>query len=277
MTKRNGPWQDGRRAWERLESWRERVLADAGASPQDALGALTDVGALRRLLDETELEAVRSARGHRRSWAEIATRLGVTRQSAWERWRDLDENLPPAGDDGPRPSRSLVLAPPDDEPDGPEQPQQRDDEQTERRKRQVIAARAAADAAAAEAVEKRGRRRRSWKHIVVPSVLGRPWEDARDVLTRQGFFSRPVALGDEPGAPLVDVEPAAGMVVSSQAPEAGAFLDAGATVLLWVTEGGGSAGDREPRRPLPDSPPARALRLEADAGPSAGVVSKAVG
>ena len=29
---------------------------------------------------------------HGKSWAEIATHLGVTRQSAWERWRDLDDS-----------------------------------------------------------------------------------------------------------------------------------------------------------------------------------------
>ncbi|MFC7655663.1 hypothetical protein ACFQV8_03060 [Pseudonocardia benzenivorans] len=38
---------------------------------------------MRRLLDETELEAVRSARRRGRSWAEIATKLGVSRQAAW--------------------------------------------------------------------------------------------------------------------------------------------------------------------------------------------------
>jgi hypothetical protein len=38
-----------------------------------------------------ELVAVRTARRHGKSWREIATKLGVTRQSAWERWRDLDD------------------------------------------------------------------------------------------------------------------------------------------------------------------------------------------
>ena len=46
---------------------------------------------MRRLLDQAELAAVRAARGRAKTWAEIATRLGVTRQSAWERWRDLDD------------------------------------------------------------------------------------------------------------------------------------------------------------------------------------------
>ena len=86
-------WADGRRAWDRLAGWhRDRPAAgshtDDGAGALDALG---DVGLVRRLLDQAELGAVRAARRHGRSWAEIATRLGVTRQSAWERWRDLDD------------------------------------------------------------------------------------------------------------------------------------------------------------------------------------------
>ncbi|GAA5117110.1 PASTA domain-containing protein [Pseudonocardia adelaidensis] len=77
------PWHDGREAWERL--------ARRPRSGEEALGALSDIGHVRRLLDQAELEAVRAARRDRRSWAEIATRLGVSRQSAWERWKDLDE------------------------------------------------------------------------------------------------------------------------------------------------------------------------------------------
>ena len=87
-------WSDGYEAWKRLRRWHERGTADGDA----ALDALSDVGALRRLLDEAELAAVRAARGRAKSWAEIATRLGVTRQSAWERWRDLDDVRPAAGE-----------------------------------------------------------------------------------------------------------------------------------------------------------------------------------
>jgi hypothetical protein len=83
------PWHEGREAWERLGG-RPR-------SGEEALGALSDIGLVRRLLDQAELEAVRVARRDRKSWAEIATRLGVSRQSAWERWRELDEEPgPPA-------------------------------------------------------------------------------------------------------------------------------------------------------------------------------------
>ncbi|NKQ51546.1 PASTA domain-containing protein [Amycolatopsis sp. K13G38] len=79
-------WEEGQRAWHRLSGWRQ-----APSGGEDALAALTDLGLVRRSLDQVELDAVREARGHRRSWSEIAVRLGVTRQSAWERWRDVDE------------------------------------------------------------------------------------------------------------------------------------------------------------------------------------------
>jgi transposase-like protein len=83
MTSRD-PWTDGEQAWSDLIGWaryRERG---------DALAALNSIGQLRRLLDETEFAAVRAARQQGKSWAEIAVKLGVTRQSAWERWREVD-------------------------------------------------------------------------------------------------------------------------------------------------------------------------------------------
>jgi PASTA domain len=86
-----GLWDDGRRAWERLDGWDQDAHPDDGTA---ALAALSDIGTVRRLLDQAELSAVRTARRHGKSWAEIATRLGVTRQSAWERWRDVDEEQP---------------------------------------------------------------------------------------------------------------------------------------------------------------------------------------
>jgi hypothetical protein len=86
-----GLWDDGRRAWERLDGWDQDAHPDDGNA---ALAALSDIGTVRRLLDQAELSAVRTARRHGKSWAEVATRLGVTRQSAWERWRDLDEQQP---------------------------------------------------------------------------------------------------------------------------------------------------------------------------------------
>jgi hypothetical protein len=81
------PWREAREALDRL--------ARRPRSGEEALNALSDVGVVRRMLDQAELEAVRAARRDRKSWAEIATRLGVSRQSAWERWKDLDDEPAP--------------------------------------------------------------------------------------------------------------------------------------------------------------------------------------
>jgi hypothetical protein len=80
-----GPgWEDAHRAWRRM---RRRAEGDIGPG----IDMLADLSTMRRQLDHVELTAVRAARADGRSWAEIATHLGVTRQSAWERWRDLDD------------------------------------------------------------------------------------------------------------------------------------------------------------------------------------------
>jgi transposase-like protein len=83
MTSRD-PWSDGEQAWSDLVGW--AWYRDGG----DALAALDNIGQLRRLLDEAEFAAVRAARRQGKSWAEIAVKVGVTRQSAWERWREVD-------------------------------------------------------------------------------------------------------------------------------------------------------------------------------------------
>jgi PASTA domain len=88
-------------AWERAQQAWRRLAARSGRPSEDGLETLSDIGAVRRMLDQAELAAVRTARRHGRSWAEIATELGVTRQSAWERWRDLD--------DSPRGAESKVV------------------------------------------------------------------------------------------------------------------------------------------------------------------------
>ncbi len=91
MSKDHGPWRDGHRAWGRLRDWQRQGPPGRPADDGErALATLADVGMVRRLLDEVELTAVRAGRQHGRSWAEIATKLGVSRQSAWERWRELD-------------------------------------------------------------------------------------------------------------------------------------------------------------------------------------------
>jgi len=93
MAGRRSAWQDGRRAWQRLNGWHQR---DAAATPghtdsgDAALRALEDVRVVRGLLETAELNAVKTARRHGQSWADISVALGVTRQSAWEKWREVD-------------------------------------------------------------------------------------------------------------------------------------------------------------------------------------------
>jgi hypothetical protein len=96
MGKSSGPWDEGRKAWKRLTRWDEHGLApdETAATGDAAISALTDISAMRRQLDRAEFVAVRRARMTSRSWAEIATALGITRQSAWERWRDVDADAP---------------------------------------------------------------------------------------------------------------------------------------------------------------------------------------
>lgn len=93
LGKRLGPWLPG------------------GEPPDDgdaALRALADVADLRRSLEQAELLAVRTARRHGKSWTEIATMLTISRQSAWERWRELDSDAPTESDEGDRPTASQL-------------------------------------------------------------------------------------------------------------------------------------------------------------------------
>jgi transposase-like protein len=89
-----GQWREAQLAWKKLGVWLNDRITGPGSRDRepDPLAALGHVGTVRRMLDEVELRAVRSARLRGKSWAEIATRLGVTRQSAWEKWRDLDDS-----------------------------------------------------------------------------------------------------------------------------------------------------------------------------------------
>ena len=93
MSRGRAAWQDGRRAWQRLNGWHNDTLDAVPGHPDDgdaALAALSDVHLVRGLLDRAELIAVKTARRHGKSWSEIATLLHITRQSAWERWHDVD-------------------------------------------------------------------------------------------------------------------------------------------------------------------------------------------
>jgi hypothetical protein len=218
MARGDGSWQDGRRAWERLVAWHQRGADDGEA----ALSALSDIGAVRRLLEQAELEAVRAARGAGRAWAEIATGLGVTRQSAWEKWRDLDDT-----------------------------PAARADAEAALTQGAEAALTQAAEAALSRA-SRRAARRAAAEVCVVPDVVGLTFDDARAVL----FGARLVAIGPPDHPSLVQGWPRG--VVVKQDPSAGAVLAAGSAVTLWLDSGGG-AGDREPRRPKPTPMSAREL------------------
>lgn len=228
MGKDRSPWQDGRRAWERLNGWHQDEPSARPGHPDDghgALAALADIGLVRRLLEQAELGAVRTARSHGKSWAEIATRLGVTRQSAWERWRDLDEAASP----------QIEAARPEVESPG-------------EGARQVEAE------AAAAVVKQAARERRRRSSTVVPNVVGLTWGRAREVLYGKGL----VAVGSDPDAAPPTALGWPGAVVTDQSPESGAKVPTGSSVTLWVERGGGS-GVREPRRPRPTPRAARGM------------------
>jgi len=93
---RRAPWQDGRRAWNRLNGWHRWSPDQPSESPNphridEALIALADIRLVRGLLDEAEAGAVRAARLGGASWSEIGIKLGSSRQAAWERWHDLED------------------------------------------------------------------------------------------------------------------------------------------------------------------------------------------
>jgi hypothetical protein len=182
MGRGSSPWQDGRRAWERLNGWHQEGPSARPGHPDDGDGALTalaDVCRVRHLLDQAELVAVKTARRHGKSWAEIATKLGVTRQSAWERWRDLDA-AEPAGD--VRTEQVLTVA--------------------------------------ADELTERARQRRRQSTVSVPNVIGLPWEQARETLTDRGLVAAgpdpdglPLAILARAGSVVSDQSPESGAQV----------------------------------------------------------------
>jgi PASTA domain len=181
---------------------------------------------VRRLLDQAELVAVKTARGHGKSWAEVATKLGVTRQSAWERWRDLDD-----GASNPVAAVESVV---EDATAG------------------VVESVAAI---AAWELTLPGQH----ATVVVPNVVGLSWDGARRTLQR----ARLVAVGADPdGPPLAAIGWPSGVVID-QKPVAGTALAPSSPVTLWIADGGGgSAGVREPRRPNPPPRSATEMRDE---------------
>jgi hypothetical protein len=213
-----GKWRESKRALERLSAWQRTKPAGDGA-----LSALADVGLLRRVLDQAEMAAVRVARRNGKSWTEIATTMGITRQSAWERWRDLDE---------PTAQREAA---PQLEP-APPPPRAMPAEVLERATSRLLSGRAL---------------------IVVPMVVGMSWEQARQALVAKGL----TAVGHDPDAPPPLPHDWSRLVVTDQSPESGAKVPTGSAVRLWTERGGGS-GVREPLRPAPTPRQARGMRDE---------------
>jgi hypothetical protein len=50
------------------------------------IDAITDMTGLAEAIDTAIADAIIGLRGHGYSWADIATRLGITRQAAQQRW-----------------------------------------------------------------------------------------------------------------------------------------------------------------------------------------------
>ena len=222
------PWPEGRDAWNRLDGWDHAgpVGEAAGTGAGDAaLDALSDLGVVRRLLDQTELVAVRAARANRKSWAEIATRLGMTRQSAWERWRDLD------GDEQSGATRAPARSGDEPSPSQARRPGERAMDE------------AARHAAALTAV--------------VPDVGGLSWEDARDTLLQAHL----VAVNADPDLPPFLGWEMSGFVVVDQKPAPGTRVAAYSSVTLWLERGPGPAGVRSPLNP---QPPLKTIRGAVD-------------
>jgi hypothetical protein len=62
----------------------------------EVLYTLQCVHEIRAKLNRNEYSTVKIARDLGLSWTEIATSLGVSRQAAWERWHEVDGEVPPA-------------------------------------------------------------------------------------------------------------------------------------------------------------------------------------
>ncbi|HEV2342874.1 MAG TPA: PASTA domain-containing protein [Actinocrinis sp.] len=253
MDRDRGPWQHERQAWFRLEGWYRYTPPPEPEELSDgdrALQALEDSGLVRRMLDQVEFEAVRTARREGRSWAEIAVRLGVTRQSAWERWRDIDESAStqPGAEAGRNVHQGLYPG----------------DAAAAARKaaEETVRSRTAQGGSAPETPGIDRRSARAWRNrstVVVPNVVGMPADRARKVLEDKHLA---VTGSDPDGPPLGELSWTDG-VVTDQSPESGAKVPPGSVVRLWIESGGGGgSGVREPRRPLPDPMSGRQMRDE---------------
>ena len=81
--------------------WTGAALSNPQAWKAEVVTTLMAIQQVRQTCDHTELATVTYARKAGLSWTEIAAALGVTRQSAWERWHEIDETLPEGDAWGP--------------------------------------------------------------------------------------------------------------------------------------------------------------------------------
>ena len=73
-----------------LEDWANRVdQAELVEIDSDELKAIAQFAARRDLLEDALIEAVRAARQSGRSWSEIGTMLGVSKQAAQKKYAKL--------------------------------------------------------------------------------------------------------------------------------------------------------------------------------------------
>jgi len=70
-----------------LEDWAERVeSSDLKEANTDALRMIAELAERREVVEAELTEAVRSARQAHRSWSEIGTMLGVSKQAAQRKY-----------------------------------------------------------------------------------------------------------------------------------------------------------------------------------------------
>jgi hypothetical protein len=68
-----------------------RRWLEAESQPQTRLEAVRSAAEVVMLAQEVLEQRVLEARAFRKTWADIAAQVGITRQSAHRRWRHLDE------------------------------------------------------------------------------------------------------------------------------------------------------------------------------------------
>ena len=95
--------------------------------------------------------------------------------------------------------------------------------------------------------------------VTVPLLVGMTAREARNVGHDSGVV---VTSADVDGPPLGALTWPGTWIVTAQRPTAGSHVERWSTVVIEFEErpGGGGAGDREPRAPLPEPPMMRAER-----------------